>query len=155
MNRWFSWMGMLGMLALLSGCMATPVERSGGPGSVTIANSNPFAIASAAGAVFPRYGYTPGPGRFPDSISFERPAGRAGEAMFGSFNNRTTFRVRLRIVPIAGTPDFRVMPQVYRVSNAGQAGFEQQVPMMRSWSGQFSAILRDVRARAENSGPTF
>lgn len=153
MNRWFTWMGVVVLVTLFSGCLASPVAKSGGPGSITIQNTNAFAIAAAAQTVFPGYGYTPGPGRLPDSMSFDRPAGRTGELMFGSYNNPTTFRVRLRMVPITGTRDIRVTTQVFRVSNAGRAGFEQEVPMMRTWSSQFNAILRQIRSISENAGP--
>ena len=153
MNRWFNWLGLLGLVVLLSGCLASPVAKSGGPGSITIQNTNAFAIGAAAQTVFPGYGYTLGPSQLPSSISFDRPAGRTGELMFGSYNNPTTIRVRLRMVPISGTRDVRVTTQVLRVSNAGQAGFEQEVPMMRAWSGQFDAILREIRSTAENAGP--
>ena len=146
-------MGVLGLVVLLSGCLATPVAKSGGPGSITIQNTNAFAIGAAAQTVFPGYGYTSGPALLPDTISFDRPAGRTGELMYGSYNNPTTFRVRLRMVPITGTRDIRVTTQVFRVSNAGRSGFEQEVPMMRAWSGQFNAILRQIQSIAENAGP--
>ena len=42
----------------LGGCLTSPVARSGGPGSITVANTTPAAIRTAAVAVFPRYGYT-------------------------------------------------------------------------------------------------
>lgn len=131
------------------------MERSGGPGSITIPNTNAFAINAAARTVFARYGYRPGPGRLPESISFERPAGRTGELAFGSFNSTTTFRARLRLVPISGTRDIRVMTQLYRVENAGRAGFEREISMMRSWSGQFNSILREIRDLSENAGTGF
>jgi hypothetical protein len=137
----------------LSGCLTSPVERSGGPGSITVPNSNPEAIRRAAIAIFPRYGYSPGPGSFPSSMSFQRPSGRTGEVMFGGFNQTTFFRVRIQIIPIAGTSDIRLTTQVYRVTNADQPGFARETAMFRSWSSQFQSILRKIRSQAEDAGP--
>ena len=140
---------------LLGGCLASPVERSGSPGSITVPNTNPAAVAAAARAVFARYGYAPGPSALPRHISFERAAGRTGEIMFGSpVHNNTAIRVRLDLVPIAGTRDIRVMPSVSRVRNAGRAGFEDETGMLlRSWSAQFRPALREIKARSANAGP--
>lgn len=138
---------------ILTGCLTSPVERSGGPGSITVNNTNAEAIRRAANDVFPRYGYTVARGDFPRSLSFERPAGRMGEIMFGSFNQTTTFRVRVQLNPIPGTNDIRLTTQVYRVNNANRAGFERENAMLRSWSSQFNSILRDIRSRAENAVP--
>lgn len=136
----------------LSGCLTSRVENSGGPGSITIPNTNRDAIRAAANAVFARYGYSPGRPSTPDSISFQRPAGRTGEALFGSAGQSTNFRVNMRIVPIPGTNDFRVMTQVYRM-NVSRPGFESETPMMRLWSSQFRSALRDIKAEAANAGP--
>ncbi len=86
-------------------------------------------------------------------MSFQRPAGRVGEAMFGGFNQTTFFRVRIQLTPISGTNDFRLTTQVYRVTNADQPGFARETAMLRSWSSQFNSILRDIRSQAENAGP--
>lgn len=155
MLRLFSFLCLVGLIALFSGCLASPVAQSGGPGATTIPNSNAGAIAAAARTVFANYGYTLGPGNFPNSISFERPAGSFGQLMFGSYGQSTTFRVRLQIHSIPGTSDFRVVPRVSRVNNAGEAGFESDTNMMRFWSGQFNSIMRDIRKRASNAGGGF
>ena len=138
---------------LLAGCITTPVAESGGRNAVTIPNTNAAAIASAARSVFARYGYSPGPGNFPSSISFDRPAGKFGHLMFGSYGRSTTFRVRLQILPLPGTNDFRIVPRVSRVGNARIAGFEDEVPMTTFWSKQFRPILRDIQAAAADAGP--
>ncbi len=138
---------------LLAGCLTTPVSQHGGPGSVTVPNTNPRAIFKAARAVFAEYGYSPGPGKFPQTISFDRPAGAFGELMFGSYNRTTTFRVQLEILPLPGSNDFRLAPRVSRISHGSMAGFERDTNMMRFWSGQFRPILRDIKNRAANAGP--
>jgi hypothetical protein len=139
-------------LFALSGCLASPVERSGGPGSVTISNTNPAAIRAAAVRAFARYGYTPGPSGFPRWITFQRPAGRNGTAAFGSPFTEVAIRVRLDMAPIPGSRDIRVMPSVHRVTNPGRAGFERETPMARLWSSQFRAALQDIQRNASGAG---
>ena len=141
-----------GVCWALAGCLASPVKRSGGPGSVTIPDTNPRAITAAARQVFARYGYAPGPSGFPRWISFERAAGRTGEIIFGGPFGDTAFRVRLDMIPIPGTRDIRVLPTVRRVSNAGRAGFERETGMLRMWSAQFGSALRDIRDLAAHAG---
>lgn len=153
MTRSLTPLSALGMILLLAGCMTTPVSQSGGRNAVTVPNSNPAAITAAARTVFARYGYSPGPGNFPASLSFDRPAGSFGHLMFGSYGRTTTFRVRLQIIPLPGTQDFRLVPRISRVGNAGVAGFEDEVPMTSFWSRQFRPILRDIKAAAANAGP--
>jgi hypothetical protein len=143
----------LGLIFLLAGCLVSPIERSGGPGSITIPDTNLSAILSAAKAVFARYGYAPGPGNQISSISFDQPAGSFGQLMFGSYGRTTTFRVRLQIVPLPDAGDFRLIPRVSRVSNTNRAGFEDEVQMTRFWSGQFRSILRDIKTAAAHVGP--
>ncbi len=140
-------------LGFFFGCLASPVDRAGGPGSITIKNTNPSAIRDAAIPAFARSGYTLSRSSFPQSLSFDRPAGRTGELMFGSFGQTTTIRVRLQLVPLVGTDDIRIMTQVYRVNNAGVAGFERDTAMMRSWAAQFKPILRQIQSEAANAGP--
>lgn len=141
------------LVFLLAGCLATPVERTGGPGSITIPNTNPHAIFHAAMPVFSAHGYTLARSNFPRSISFERPAGRLGSLAFGSTMQTTSFRVRVEMVPIPGTQDFRLRTQVERVNNANVAGFEQSTQMLRVWANQFNSILRQIKAKAANAGP--
>jgi hypothetical protein len=143
----------LSLVLFFAGCLAVPVEQSGGPGSITVRNSNPKAIADASRVAFSRVGYTPGPGNFPQTISFDRPADSFGRLMFGSYGRSTSFRVRLQITQIPGSNDFRVSPRVSRVNNAGEAGFESDTKMMGFWSTQFRPILREVQKQAANAGP--
>jgi hypothetical protein len=67
---------LLSLGCFLIGCLANPVERSGGPGSVTIENTNPSTILTLARRVFAERGYRTGPGQFPEHISFQRHVGR-------------------------------------------------------------------------------
>ncbi len=137
----------------LTGCLTTPVGRTGGPGAFTVQNTNPSAIVDAAGAIFPRYGYTVGPVNFPTSISFDKPAGSFDKLLYGSYGVTTSVRVKLVMTPIPGSNDYRLSTKVYRVSDAGQAGFEESTKMMSLWSSEFKPILRDIAAQAGGAGP--
>lgn len=145
--------GSFALILLLAGCLASPVATSGGPGSLTVPNTNPNAIASAARRVFAEYGYSPARGQFPSWIAFERPAGVAGSIAFGGPMRTTSFRVRIEMIPIPGSNDFRLRTHVDRVNNANMAGFEDSTKMMGIWSGQFTPLLRKVRDQAANAGP--
>ncbi len=144
---------LLGACLLMAGCLVSPVERSGGPGSITIPNTNVRAVANASRDAFARHGFRPGPSSLPAWISFERPAGRTGQIMFGPVGN-TAMRVRLTLVQIPGSHDIRVVPRVSSVRNAGRPGFEDETPMLlRSWAAQLRPVLREVKAGAANVGP--
>lgn len=71
--------------------------------------------------------------------------------MFGSYGRTTTFRVRLQMIPVPGTNDFRLIPTASRVSNARMAGFESEVGMTGFWASQFRPIMRAIRAEAANA----
>ena len=141
----------LALVFLLAGCLFRPMEKSGATGSTTIRNTTPEAIRRAAVPVFDRHGYTEGRSRFPQSLTFERPAGKLGEFMFGSFSQTTTFRVVLQLVPLAGSRDFRIIPSISRVNSAGVAGFERDTRMLGMWSGQLRPILREIDERASGA----
>ncbi len=143
---------LVGLAVLLSGCLVSPVEREGGPGSVTVANTNPGAIERAAVFAFQKAGYSRGPSGFPQWISFDRRSGAFGELMFGSYGRETTFRVRVDMLPIPGTNDFRLVPRVSRVSQAGVVGFERDTKMLGFWAGQFRPIMREIQQEAANAG---
>lgn len=136
-----------------AGCLVSPVERSGGPGSVTVENSNPLAIFNAARDVFARNGFRQGVTNFPTTITFDRAAGRTGELVFGSHMQSTGFRIQIQVLPLHGSHDFRVVPRVLRVSSAGRPGFERESDMMRSWGLQLRPLMREIRAQSENVGP--
>ena len=140
-------------ILLLTGCLTSPVSQTGGQNAVTVPNTNPQAVASAARLVFAKSGYTPGPSNLPRSISFDRPAGSFGHLMFGSYGRSTTFRVRLQILSLPGTDDYRIVPRVSRVGNARMAGFEDEVPMTVFWTKQFRPMLREIKAGAAEAGP--
>lgn len=116
-------------------------------------NSNPAAIIDAAGDIFPRYGYTLGPADFPNSVSFDKPSGAFGKLLYGSYGTTTGVRVKVVITPIPGSNDYRLSPQVSRVSDAGEAGFEDSTQMAGLWGGEFKPILRQVAAQAGGAGP--
>lgn len=137
----------------LTGCLTTPVGQSGGPGSITAQNTNPSALVDAAGDIFPRYGYTVGPVNFPNSISFDKPAGNFDKLLYGSYGVTTSVRVKMVMTPIPGSNDYRLSTKVYRVNDAGQAGFEDSTKMMSLWSGEFKPILRQIAAQAGGAGP--
>jgi hypothetical protein len=134
-----------------AGCLTTPVEKPGSAGWVP--NSNPSAIISAAQSVFAEYGYTSGPANFPDSVSFDKPAGSFGKLMYGSYGVTTTIRATLVIVAVPGTNNYQLRTRVSRVSDAGQAGFEDDQKMLGMWSAQFKPLLEKISAQAANAGP--
>jgi len=141
------------LVSLLGGCLTTPVKKSGGPGSITVPNSNPTAIRNAANFAFSQYGFSPSRQSAPGSLSFDRPAGRMGSIAFSGPMRTTSFRVRIDVVAIPGTNDFRLMPEVDRVTSANIAGFEDSTRMLSVWSGQFKPIMRQIKDRASNAGP--
>ena len=147
--------GLFCVALFLGGCLVTPVDKTGGPGSVTVANTNSTAIIAAAQNVFPNYGYTPGPVNYPDSVSFDKPAGKFGKIMYGSYGTTTTFRVKLVITQIPGTSNYRLSPKVTRVSDAGEAGFEDSHHMGGMWSSQFGPLLQQVKNQAQGAGPGY
>jgi hypothetical protein len=136
----------------MSGCLVSPVSQSGGMGSVTVVNSNPNAIVAAAQVVFPQAGYHLATSNFPYSIAFDKPSSRFANIMWGSYGNPQTIRVRVNINQIPGTNNYRLAPKVYSVSSAGEAGFEDQRPVMGLWSSQFGPLLKQVAAQAGGAG---
>ena len=136
----------------MSGCLVSPVSQSGGMGSVTVVNSNPSAIVAAAQTVFPQSGYHLATSNFPVSISFDKASNKFANAMWGSYGNPQTIRVRVSINQIPGTNNYRLVPKVYTVSDAGEAGFEDKRPLMGLWSSQFGPLLRQVAAQAGGAG---
>ncbi len=137
---------------LLAGCLATPVADTGGPGAVTVPNTNVTALISAAQTVFAQYGYSPGPMSYPDSVSFDKPAGGFGKLLYGSYGTTTTVRVKVVMTPISGN-DYRLGTRVSRVTDAGESGFESSRKMMGLWSGQFGPLLQKIKSQAANAGP--
>jgi len=137
---------------LLSGCLTTPVSQSGSMGSTTVTNSNPDAIIAAALSVFPKYGYSPGGGNYPTSISFDKKSSQFAKIMWGSYGVPQTIRVKVKITQIPGTNDFRISPKVYTVSNAGEAGFESDRPLAGLWNSEFGPLLKQVAAQSSGAG---
>ncbi len=151
MRSLLSCLAALAVALSFAGCLTTTVANSGGPGSVTVPNSNWVSISAAANAAFAQHGYTPAPSGSMDTLAFDKPAGAFGELMYGSYGQSTTYRVQVQIVQIPGTNDYRLIPKVSRVSDAGSAGFESKTRMAGFWAGQFGPILRQVAQQAGNA----
>lgn len=153
MKAWFLPFSLLAIFTALAGCLTTPVAKSGGSGAGTVVNSNPSAIIAAATSVFAEYGYTLGPVDYPNSVSFDKPAGTFGKLMYGSYGVTTTVRVKLSMIPLPGTnANYRLSTQVSRVSDAGEAGFEDSQRMLGLWSAEFKPLVRQIITRASNAG---
>ena len=137
----------------LSGCLTTPVGSSGGPGSTTVPNTNVTAIIAAAQTVFAQSGYTAGPMSYPDSISFDKPSGAFGKLLYGSYGTTTSVRVTLKMTPVGAGNNYLLGTRVSRVTDAGEAGFEDSQKMIGLWSGEFGPLLQQIKAQAANAGP--
>jgi hypothetical protein len=138
---------------LFSSCLTVPVEKSGGLGSVTVTNSNPGAIISAARSVFPDYGYTPAFGNGVNSISFDKNSNKLANIMWGSYGSPQTIRVKVKIAQIPGTNDYRISPKVFTISNQGESGFESKRPLIGLWNAEFGPLLEQVATKASEAGP--
>ncbi|MGH8047689.1 MAG: hypothetical protein ACREKL_10615 [Chthoniobacterales bacterium] len=137
---------------LLAGCLTTPTAESGGMGSTTVPNTNVTAIISSAQTVFGQYGYTPGPMNYPASISFDKPSDTFGKILYGSYGTTTSIRVKLTITQLGATNNYLLATHVSRVTNAGEAGFEESRKMIGLWSGEFGPLLKQINAQAANQG---
>lgn len=137
---------------ILCGCLTTPVDQSGGPGTVTVTNSNSTAIIAAAQNVFPQYGYTPGYGDGISSISFDKDSNKLANVLWGSYGCKQTIRVKVKIVQIPGTDNYRISPKVYTVSDRGEAGFESKRALIGLWGAEFGPLLKQVAAQASGAG---
>lgn len=134
--------------ACLVGCLSSPIASSGGIGAVTVHDTNADVVTAAARNVFASRGYTLSGVDYPDSISFDKPAGAFGNAMWGSYGNPQTIRVRLAMVPIPGTDNIRLEPRVFSVSDAGEAGFDNGRPLLGIWNAEFGPMLKDIARKA-------
>ena len=132
----------------LVGCLSSPISSSGGIGAVTVHDTNADAVTAAARDVFATRGYTLSGVDYPNSISFDKPAGGFGNVMWGSYGNPQTIRVRLAMMPIPGTDNIRLKPQVFSVSDAGEAGFDNARPLFGIWNAEFGPILKDIARKA-------
>lgn len=138
---------------LLTGCLVTPVSESGGMGSVTVSNSNPGAIIAAAQSLFPNYGYSPTfGGDGVSSVCFEKNSNKVANVLWGSYGDPQTLRVKVKIVQIPGTNNYRISPKVYTVSDAGEAGFESKHKLSALWASQFGPLMKQVAAQASGAG---
>lgn len=136
----------------LPGCLTSPVAHSGGIAAVTVPNTNPEALMAAAQSVFAESGYTVGPVDFPNSISFDKPAGGFGQAMWGSYGETTTYRARMAMIPMGGN-DYRISVSLFIVNDAGETGFESAHGTLIPWSAEFLPLLNKIKAQAANAGP--
>ena len=135
---------------LLAGCLSSPISSSGGIGAVTVKNTTADRVISAAQTVFAGRGYTLSDSEYPESISFDKPAGSFGNAMWGSYGDPQTIRVKLAMVPIPMTSDIRLQPRVYSVGDAGEAGFDSERPLIGLWNAEFGPMLKQVASLAGN-----
>ncbi len=118
---------------------------------MTIPNSNPRAIRAAAVSAFAIDGYRLVVDDSPRSLSFDRPLTPAEEVLFGSHTRSTTIRVRVDLVPVPQTTDFRLIPQVSRTASTRAA--QRETPMLTGrWATQIRPILLEVRRMAANAG---
>lgn len=138
----------------LGGCLTTPVG-SGGPGSLVVKNTNVNAILNAAQPVFAQAGYTVSGANYPVSVSFDKPSGALGKLAYGSYGVTTTVRVTLSMTQLPGTNDYRLNTRVSRVSDAGEAGFEDDQRMLGVWSAEFKPLLRQIAQQAGGADPGY
>lgn len=138
---------------LLAGCLVTPVSESGGMGSVTVINSNPGAIIAAAQSIFPDYGYSPAfGGDGVSSVCFDKNSNKVANVIWGSDGDPQTLHLKVKIVQIPGTNNYRISPKVSTISDQGEAGFESKHKLNGLWASQFSPIMKKVAAKASGAG---
>jgi hypothetical protein len=118
---------------------------------VTVKNSNPGAIIAAAQSVFPNYGYTCSGGGL-SSVSFDKDSNKLANVLWGSYGCPQTIRVKMKIIQIPGTNNYRISPKVYTVSDAGEAGFESKRALMGLWNGEYGPLLNKVSSQASGAG---
>jgi len=133
---------------VVAGCLVSPVSNSGGIGAVTVRNSNPNSIIAALQNEFSKSGYTLADSSYPDSVSFQKSAGAFGNAMWGSYGAPQSIRVKIAIVPVPGTENYRLEPRLYSVTDAGEAGFDQERPLIGLWNAEFGPLLKRAAAQA-------
>lgn len=146
MSKWFP-LGLLAAVLMLTGCLTSSNSSGGGLAGVTVPNTNVDAIINAAQSAFAQSGYSVGPVDYPNSISFDKPSGAFGQAMWGGYNQTTSTRAKLNLVPLSGN-DYRLSVSVSAVNDAGQAGFEDSRPLIGPWSAEFLPILNKIKAQA-------
>ena len=134
----------------LAGCLSSPIASSGGIGAITVKNTSVDRVISAAQTVFAGRGYTLSDSDYPESVSFDKPAGSFGNAMWGSYGNPQSIRVKITMVPIPMTSDIRLEPRVYSVGDAGEAGFDNERPLIGLWNAEFGPMLKQVASLAGN-----
>ena len=134
----------------LAGCLSSPISSSGGIGAITVKNTSVDRVISAAQTVFAGRGYTLSDSDYPESVSFDKPAGSFGNAMWGSYGDPQTIRVKIAMVPIPMTSDIRLEPRVYSVGDAGEAGFDSERPLIGLWNAEFGPMLKQIAGLAGN-----
>lgn len=134
----------------VGGCL-TAAPRSQTSGFV-VKNSSVPAITGAAQSVFSESGFTVSSVSYPDSITFDKPAGAWGNLLYGSAGVKPSTRAKLTMTPIPGTKNYRLSVSLKRVDNAGEAGFEEDQKMLGMWSSQFNPLLRKIVEQASGVG---
>lgn len=135
---------------VFSGCLASAPSDSGGATSVVVTKSNVDAIAGALQSVFAEYNYTQGPVNYPNSFSFDKPAGGFGKVMWGGYDAKTIIRAKVNVTPLANGKDYSLHVSVYAVRDSGMAGMNDKQRLMGMWAMQFKPILTKVAAQASN-----
>jgi len=134
--------------------MTAPTSTAGGLLGVTVKDTNPDFIISVAKKVFGNAGYTLSEVAYPTSLSFDKSAGAFGQAMWGGFNQTTSYRAKLRMVPV-GRGNYRLAVNVSVVNDAGQAGFESGRTLIGLWNAEFYPLLQSIKSQAQGAGPGF
>jgi hypothetical protein len=148
MNRLLLFLASAVMAFVFPGCLSSPISSSGGIGAVTVHDTNATVVTAAAQNVFAARGYTFAGSDYPDSISFDKPAGGFGNVMWGSYGDPQTIRVKLAMVPVPGTDSIRLQPSVYSVGNAGSAGFDSERRLLGLWNAEFGPMLKQIARQA-------
>ncbi len=86
------------------------------------------------------------------SVGLDRETGLAWAGGYVGDGVSTTIRAKLTMTPIPGTKNYRLSVHVKRVSNAGEAGFEEDQKMLGMWSSQFNPLLRKIVTQASGMG---
>jgi hypothetical protein len=85
-------------------------------------------------------------------VSFDKNSNQLANILWGSYGDPQTIRVKVKIIQIPGTNDYRISPKVYTVSDAGEAGFESKRALMTLWNGEYGPLLRKIAAQASGAG---
>jgi len=60
--------------------------------------------------------------------------------------------VKVSIIPVPGTKNYRLSPKASTITSQGEAGFESKRPLVGLWNGQFQPVLDKVSDQASGAG---